>query len=83
VTAGTLRCADVVELLTEWTEGGLDDAARAEIEEHLVVCAPCATFAGQLRLTRTALRGASSAPPSALRARLLERFSAWAEARPG
>ena len=32
-----IRCVELVELVTEWMEGGLDDQTRAYAEEHLVI----------------------------------------------
>ncbi|HZQ85061.1 MAG TPA: zf-HC2 domain-containing protein [Acidimicrobiales bacterium] len=73
-----LACVEVVELVTDWMEGALDDDLRTELEEHLVICADCSTFARQVRLTRESL--ASLGPgevPVALRDRLLALYPQW------
>ncbi len=72
-----VRCIDVVDLATEWMEGALTDEERSEIEEHLVVCAPCATFVRQMRLTRSALAGVRPSLPPQLRSQLLGSFAGW------
>jgi len=79
-----LACVEVVELVTDWMEGALDDERRTELEEHLVICADCSTFARQLRLTRDALASVGTGDvPVALRERLLTAYSEWtAQERP-
>ena len=73
-----IACVEVVELVTDWMEGALDDDLRTEIEEHLVVCADCSAFARQLRLTRRALGNLGAGDvPALLRERLLASFSEW------
>ena len=39
-----LTCAEVVELVTEYLEGGLSPHDRERFEEHLGVCDLCATL---------------------------------------
>ena len=46
-----VRCVELVELVTDWMEGELDDDARADVEEHLVVCRPCTAYVSQIRRT--------------------------------
>lgn len=75
-----LACVDVVEVVTDWMEGALDDDLRTELEEHLVICADCAAFARQLRVTRRAVgRLGSGEVPAVLRNRLLEAFARWTD----
>jgi hypothetical protein len=72
-----IRCVELVELVTEWMEGELDDNVRADIEQHLVVCAPCAAY---VRQTRQAIRAMQELPidppPPAAREVLLRAFRA-------
>ena len=71
-----LRCVELVEMVTDWMEDGLDDAARATVEEHLAVCPPCSAYVTQLRQATVVLRDLeiADAPPPAARAELLRMF---------
>jgi hypothetical protein len=72
-----VRCAELVELVTEWMEGALDDATLASVEEHLVICPPCSEYVAQIRLTTTSMRDvAAEVPPPAAREELLRLFRA-------
>jgi Putative zinc-finger len=44
-------CAGVVEMVTEYLEGALDDSSRARFEGHLAGCDECATYLDQMRAT--------------------------------
>jgi putative zinc finger protein len=46
-----LICAEVVELVTEYLEGGLSAAERDRFEEHIGLCAGCLTYLDQMRQT--------------------------------
>jgi anti-sigma factor RsiW len=46
-----LTCAEVVELVTEYLEGGLSAHQRERFEEHLGVCDLCVTYLEQMRQT--------------------------------
>jgi anti-sigma factor RsiW len=46
-----LTCADVVKLITDYTEGRLTSAERRRFEEHIAICPPCRTFLAQMRTT--------------------------------
>ena len=48
-----LTCAEVVELVTEYLEGGLSPDERERFEEHLGVCDLCASYLEQMRVTIT------------------------------
>jgi anti-sigma factor RsiW len=47
----SIDCADVVELVTDYLEGVLDDATVAEIDAHLALCDGCSTYLAQMRET--------------------------------
>ncbi len=67
-----LRCVEFVELVTEWSEGALDENVRAEVEEHINICPPCAEYVEQMRMAVRLLRGAEQeAPPEGARDALL------------
>ena len=46
----TLSCRELVELVTDWLEGALDERHARLFEEHLAACGGCATYVDQLRL---------------------------------
>jgi anti-sigma factor RsiW len=77
-----IRCIEMVEVLTEWMDGGLGDDSRAAVEEHLAICPDCVAYLDQLRAT-TALAArvddagaVAEAAPDELKARLLAAFHA-------
>ena len=39
-----MRCAELVELVTDWMEDALDDRTISRLEEHLVICPPCSEY---------------------------------------
>jgi len=47
----TIRCQEVVELVTDYLEGALDTATRTELEAHLELCPACAEYVRQVRST--------------------------------
>lgn len=67
-----MNCADLESLLCEYVEGALAGPERAQVEEHLRVCQPCAALARDategLALAR---RAAPVEPPPQLLTRLL------------
>lgn len=46
-----MRCQEVVEVLTEYLEGGLTEEQRELLEQHLLVCTSCSRYLDQLRAT--------------------------------
>ena len=44
-----LACEQLVELVTEYLEGGLTDSERERFEEHVVVCGGCSNYLDQMR----------------------------------
>jgi len=46
-----LTCEELVEIVTEYLEGGLTDAERKRFEEHVAVCKGCANYLDQIRIT--------------------------------
>ena len=77
VTAEEVTCQQFVELITDYFEGALGPRTLSRVEEHLVLCDWCVTYAEQMQATIAslhALREAPSARPpetvlSALRAK--------------
>jgi anti-sigma factor RsiW len=57
-----IPCQEFVELVTDYFEGALPDRAHSQVEEHLVMCQSCATYAEQMRSTIAGLRALRSDP---------------------
>jgi len=55
----TIRCDEVVELISDYLEGALDGATQAEFEAHLALCEPCAEYLRQMRATLHAVGNVS------------------------
>ena len=47
----TISCQEVVEIVTDYLEGDLDDPTRVELEAHLALCPGCETYLEQMRAT--------------------------------
>jgi len=50
-----LTCQEMVELVTDYLEGRLDDAAQARFEAHVAECDACTLYIEQMRQTIVAL----------------------------
>ena len=73
-----LNCRQVVELVTEYLEGGLEVDQRLAFEQHVAICPPCRGYLSQLRLiARTAGSLREEDVPEPLRESLLEAFRDW------
>ena len=74
VTTDEVTCQQFVELVTDYFEGALAERTLSQVEEHLVMCDWCVTYAEQLQSTIVALRElrqpASPDPPAAALATL-------------
>jgi anti-sigma factor RsiW len=73
-----LTCAEVVELVTGYLEGGLSPHDRERFDEHLGVCDLCATYLEQMRQTieSTGRLRAEHLDP-ALQNELVKAFRGW------
>ncbi len=47
----TITCTELVEVVTDYLEGQVDDSLRAEIEAHLALCPGCDNYLEQMRET--------------------------------
>ena len=69
VTAEEVTCQQFVELVTDYFEGALAQRTLGQVEEHLVMCDWCVTYAEQMQATIAGLRDlrqpASPEPPAA------------------
>jgi anti-sigma factor RsiW len=50
-----LTCQEMVELVTDYLEGRMDDDTRARFEEHVAACDACTLYIEQMRMTIVAL----------------------------
>jgi anti-sigma factor RsiW len=77
-----LPCREVVELVTDYLEGALDERDRKRFERHLDGCDGCTAYLEQMRLT---LRLAGRIDPEEVdpvfRGRLVEAFRGWTAER--
>jgi anti-sigma factor RsiW len=76
-------CQEVAELLTDYLEGLLTAAERANVDRHVAGCRDCTLYIEQMRLTIAAsglIRSDELAP--ALREALLSAFRDWSAQRP-
>lgn len=55
-----LNCDELVELVTDYLDGALDDETERRVSDHLAGCDGCTTYVDQIRLTITTL---GSSPP--------------------
>jgi predicted anti-sigma-YlaC factor YlaD len=46
-----MSCRELVELVTEYFEGGLGQPERMRFEEHIAVCPPCREYLEEMRQT--------------------------------
>jgi anti-sigma factor RsiW len=46
-----LACRELVELVTDYLEGALPPDRHREVHEHLLECADCLRYLGQVQLT--------------------------------
>src|SRR5260221_11575585 len=58
-----MTCDVARERINELVEGGLDGAARVELEAHLATCPECAAIAEDLEVVRRAARGLAVLDP--------------------
>ena len=73
-----LSCQELVELVTDYLEGALDDRHLRAFEQHLVGCDGCTGYLEQLRMT---IRLTGTLTPDDLSAEaesaLLQAFRDW------
>jgi anti-sigma factor (TIGR02949 family) len=80
-----IDCIELVERVTEYLDGAMDDADRARLEHHLGACPGCAEIVEQFRAVITltgALRTTDvTAVDGGVRADLLAVFRTWRSER--
>ena len=74
-----LTCIELVELVTDYLEGNLDEADRARVEQHLAGCDACTAYIDQMRVT-IAVTGKIEVDDlsEAAKSELLHAFRGWA-----
>jgi anti-sigma factor RsiW len=50
-----LNCDELVELVTDYLEGALDEETRRRVADHLAGCDGCTRYVDQMRRTITTL----------------------------
>ena len=77
-TANEITCRELVEIITDYLEGTMQEAGRRRFEAHLDECPYCVNYLDQMRQTIAALGELSedSIAPDAREA-LLESFRGW------
>lgn len=73
-----LSCRQIVELVTDYLDGVLDEETAAAVAEHLALCDGCTLYVEQMRATSAALGTAEvDTLPSQVRDELLAAFRAY------
>ncbi len=72
-----MTCQELVELVTEYFDGTLDEPTRAAFDEHVGVCPGCATYLEQMRSTVRMAHDVKALESSVEVAELLEAFRGW------
>jgi len=82
VTARTLTCREVIDLLTDYVEDALPEQERRRVEAHLASCDGCTTYLEQMRETiRLTGMLTEEQIPEEERQRLLDAFRDWTRPR--
>ncbi len=77
-----LSCPEMVELLTAYLDGALDDPDRVSFDAHLGLCPGCVTYLEQFRETVRASGALAEADvPPAVMDELLDTFRDWRTGR--
>jgi anti-sigma factor RsiW len=78
-----MGCQELIEVITDYLEGGLSPDEIERFEAHLAECSGCRIYLVQMRETVTAL---GHLPPESLspeaERRLLAAFRDWRQGRP-
>lgn len=77
-----LSCAEMVELVTAYLDGAMDEPTRHRFEQHLLTCEGCDRYLDQIRLTIDELgRLTPDQLPDTTRDALLAAFRDWSGGR--
>jgi anti-sigma factor RsiW len=72
-----LTCQELVELATDYLEGGLAPDERLRFEVHIARCPGCPSFLDQIRRTLTVASTLSEELPPEVERHLLDAFRHW------
>jgi anti-sigma factor RsiW len=77
-TLPEMPCQELVEVITDYLEGGLHERDRTRFEEHLSVCAKCREYVAQFQRTvETVGRVHERDLDPEVRTGLVEAFRGW------
>ena len=77
-----LSCQELVELVTDYLEGALDEPTRLRFEQHLAGCEGCTEYVERMRETvRLVGRLEKTDLPGPARAKLMAAFQYWKNQR--
>lgn len=73
-----IPCDEIVELVTGYLEGGLDETTRTRFELHVVTCAGCDAYVDQMRRSIAAVGETVAEEPDPEQVdQLLDAFRGW------
>jgi predicted anti-sigma-YlaC factor YlaD len=72
--APQIACSQLVELVTDYLEAGLDAADRVAVEQHLKECGHCTAYVRQVTRLLELTAGPAEPVPDALLEDLTARF---------
>lgn len=72
-----ITCREVVERVSAYLGDDLDAEARITLEQHLLVCPPCATHIDQMRTTLTLVKTLRTDVPALAAPAAMDVFRKW------
>jgi hypothetical protein len=73
-----IRCHQIVEIVTDYFEGALDEADRTRFEMHIVVCRGCENYLQQMRFAAATAEDVPAEEPDPQQmAELVDAFRGW------
>ena len=76
-----LSCQELVELVTDYLEGGLPADEQARVDAHLDACAGCRAYLAQMEATLRVVHGTAALQARPEVAGLLSAFRDWQRSR--
>ncbi|MFZ4576509.1 MAG: anti-sigma factor family protein [Phycisphaerales bacterium] len=56
-----ISCRELIDFISDYLEGSLNESQRAEFDRHLSVCPPCVRYLDAFRTTVMLAKGAGAA----------------------
>jgi anti-sigma factor RsiW len=72
-----MTCQELVELVSDYFDGALEESQRVRFDAHLAVCPGCATYLEQMRTTMRLVHDVKALERRPEVAGLLEAFHDW------